>query len=219
MKSSVFILVIAGIGVACLWGFGRERPIHVETTSQSIEQDCPECGGFGSHITMQVCDKCNGSGKEARKLEVQGRTMGGSLESRPDCRACRGRGKQPIRTPCETCPGTGKMTRTESARVKRVMEAYSLWERVLARCFIIPPENPKPYMSWKGRVPLVTAYLDARAGSGAWQILETPAFEQQGDEWHATFRIRVTSRSGVSRERDAAFRVKNREVLASRLQE
>lgn len=69
-------------------------------------ESCDECGGSGAKkgTTPKTCPECNGSGR----INIQQRTMFGSMMSQRPCTKCGGKGKI-IEDPCPKCSGKGSV--------------------------------------------------------------------------------------------------------------
>lgn len=68
--------------------------------------ECDECGGSGAKkgTSTKTCPDCRGTGK----VNVQQRTMFGTMSSSRPCSKCSGKGKI-IENPCPKCSGSGRM--------------------------------------------------------------------------------------------------------------
>ena len=77
-------------------------------------ENCEECGGSGAKkgTTAKTCPDCNGSGR----INVQQRTMFGSMMSQRICTKCGGRGKI-VETPCPKCGGKGNVNAKKTITV------------------------------------------------------------------------------------------------------
>lgn len=75
---------------------------------------CDECGGTGAKkgTTPKTCQDCHGSGT----INVQKRTMFGTMMSRETCKKCGGKGKI-VETPCPKCSGRGTVTQKKTINV------------------------------------------------------------------------------------------------------
>lgn len=79
-----------------------------------IEDTCHSCGGSGaeSKSDIETCSKCHGDGF----VNVDQRTMFGTIRSQQVCNQCGGNGKI-IKKRCHTCNGSGKVRQTKTASV------------------------------------------------------------------------------------------------------
>ncbi|MGA0351785.1 MAG: DnaJ C-terminal domain-containing protein, partial [Acholeplasmataceae bacterium] len=79
-----------------------------------IEDTCHTCGGSGakSKSDIETCSKCHGDGF----VNVDQRTMFGTIRSQQVCNQCGGNGKI-IKKRCHTCNGSGKVRQTKTASV------------------------------------------------------------------------------------------------------
>ena len=77
-------------------------------------ENCEECGGTGAKkgTTTKTCPDCNGAGS----VNVQQRTMFGSMMSRRTCSKCGGKGKI-VETPCPKCSGRGTVNAKKTISV------------------------------------------------------------------------------------------------------
>lgn len=78
-------------------------------------EDCPDCKGTGAKAgtTAKTCPDCKGTGR----INVQQRTMFGSMMSQRPCTKCGGKGKI-IENPCPKCSGSGKVNMRKTVSVK-----------------------------------------------------------------------------------------------------
>ena len=88
---------------------GTKRDITINRV-----ETCDECGGTGAKkgTSPKTCPDCHGSGT----INVQKRTMFGTMMSRETCKKCGGRGKL-IETPCPKCSGRGTVTQKKPISV------------------------------------------------------------------------------------------------------
>ena len=89
---------------------GTKKTIKVET-----DQACHTCNGSGAHSSSDVetCDRCHGQGS----INVEQRTILGTIRSQQVCPKCGGRGKI-IKNKCKTCNGLGREKVTKEVEVK-----------------------------------------------------------------------------------------------------
>ena len=82
--------------------------------SVDIEDTCHTCGGSGaaSKDDIETCSRCHGDGH----INVDQRTMFGTIRSQQVCNQCGGRGKV-IKKRCHTCSGSGKVRQTKNVSV------------------------------------------------------------------------------------------------------
>ena len=75
-----------------------------KTISVQVEEECHVCHGLGAESSkdVEVCDRCHGDGY----INVDQRTMFGTVRSQQVCPKCGGQGKI-IKKRCNTCHGTG----------------------------------------------------------------------------------------------------------------
>ncbi len=78
-----------------------------------VEQ-CEECSGTGakSGSDIKTCGECHGTGK----INVQQRTMFGTMQSTRACNKCGGKGKI-IENPCPKCSGNGRVNKKKTISV------------------------------------------------------------------------------------------------------
>ncbi len=90
--------------------FGCEK----EITFSRIEK-CSHCGGTGAKDTasFKTCTKCGGSGY----ININQRTIFGTMQSRQVCPDCGGKGKI-ITNPCPNCGGKGRIKNRTTLKVK-----------------------------------------------------------------------------------------------------
>lgn len=88
---------------------GTKKTIRVE-----VEEDCNTCHGSGakSNKDIHTCHKCGGSGT----IDVEQRTILGTMRSRQTCDVCNGTGKE-ITNKCETCSGKGRVRTNKTVEV------------------------------------------------------------------------------------------------------
>lgn len=88
---------------------GIKKDVSVE-----IEDTCHTCGGSGaeSKSDIETCSKCHGDGF----VNVDQRTMFGTIRSQQVCNQCGGNGKI-IKKRCHTCNGSGKVRQTKNVSV------------------------------------------------------------------------------------------------------
>lgn len=79
---------------------GAKKDLNLE-----VEEDCHVCGGTGaeSQKDIETCKTCNGHGF----VEVEQRTILGTMRSQEACRTCGGKGKT-IKNKCNHCKGAGR---------------------------------------------------------------------------------------------------------------
>lgn len=79
---------------------GTKKDLKLE-----VEEDCHVCGGTGAENLkdIETCRTCNGHGY----VDVEQRTIFGSVRSQQTCRTCGGTGKT-IKNKCTNCRGTGR---------------------------------------------------------------------------------------------------------------
>lgn len=79
---------------------GTKKDLRLE-----VEEDCHVCGGTGAESSkdIETCKTCNGHGF----VDVEQRTIFGSVRSQQTCRTCGGTGKT-IKNKCSHCQGTGR---------------------------------------------------------------------------------------------------------------
>lgn len=89
---------------------GSKKTIKVDT-----DQSCHTCGGHGgqSSSDVETCDRCHGQGY----VNVEQRTILGTIRSQQACPKCGGRGKT-IKNRCKTCNGSGRERITKDIEVK-----------------------------------------------------------------------------------------------------
>jgi molecular chaperone DnaJ len=82
--------------------------------SVDIEDTCHTCGGTGAHSKEDIdtCSRCHGDGF----INVDQRTMFGTVRSQQTCNQCGGKGKV-IKKRCNTCNGAGKVKETKKVSV------------------------------------------------------------------------------------------------------
>lgn len=80
-----------------------------------VEDTCHTCGGHGaaSKDDIETCSRCHGDGY----INVDQRTMFGTIRSQQVCRDCGGKGKV-IKKRCHTCNGAGKVNQQKKVEVK-----------------------------------------------------------------------------------------------------
>lgn len=88
---------------------GTKKTVRVE-----IDANCKTCNGTGakSKDDLQTCSRCHGSGY----IDVEQRTILGTMRSRQRCNVCGGTGKE-IKHKCETCGGRGRVRETKTVEV------------------------------------------------------------------------------------------------------
>jgi molecular chaperone DnaJ len=79
-----------------------------------IEDTCHTCGGTGAHSKddIETCSRCKGDGF----INVDQRTMFGTIRSQQACNQCGGKGKV-IKKRCQTCNGGGKVKQAKTVSV------------------------------------------------------------------------------------------------------
>lgn len=88
-------------------------------TSKNItinqEVDCERCHGSGADHPddVETCSKCNGQGY----VNVEQRTILGTMRSQTICNQCNGRGKT-IKHKCSICNGSGRVKENKTVDVK-----------------------------------------------------------------------------------------------------
>ncbi|MBE0701193.1 MAG: molecular chaperone DnaJ, partial [Acholeplasmataceae bacterium] len=88
---------------------GTKKTIKVD-----IDEDCPACHGTGaeSNQDVETCDRCHGDGH----VNVEQRTMFGTMRSQQVCPKCGGAGKI-IKKRCQSCNGRGRVKTTKTVDV------------------------------------------------------------------------------------------------------
>lgn len=88
---------------------GTKKTIKVD-----IEANCKTCHGSGAKSDKDVvtCSNCHGSGY----VEVDQRTILGTMRSRQVCNVCHGSGKE-IKVKCETCNGRKRVKESKTVEV------------------------------------------------------------------------------------------------------
>lgn len=89
---------------------GTSKKINVEQ-----EVDCHNCHGSGAKHPddVQICSKCHGQGY----VNVEQRTILGTVRSQQICNQCNGRGKT-VKNKCDICRGKGRVKETKTVDVK-----------------------------------------------------------------------------------------------------
>lgn len=79
---------------------GTKKDLKLE-----VEVDCHVCDGSGAESSKDIktCSSCNGHGY----VEVEQRTILGSVRTQEVCRTCGGKGKE-IKNKCNHCRGSGR---------------------------------------------------------------------------------------------------------------
>ncbi|MBU1141893.1 MAG: molecular chaperone DnaJ [Firmicutes bacterium] len=85
-----------------------------KTISVEIDDECHVCHGSGAESSkdIEVCDRCHGDGV----INVEQRTMFGSMRTQQACPKCGGAGKI-IKKRCSTCNGRGHVKQTKTVDV------------------------------------------------------------------------------------------------------
>ncbi|MFA5692504.1 MAG: molecular chaperone DnaJ [Acholeplasmataceae bacterium] len=80
---------------------GVKKKVEVEIT-----EDCPHCHGSGAESSKDIktCSRCHGSGY----INVDQRTMFGTMRTQSVCPVCGGRGET-IANKCHVCNGSGRV--------------------------------------------------------------------------------------------------------------
>lgn len=88
---------------------GTKKTVKVE-----VEETCPTCSGSGAKDPKDIktCSRCHGEGT----IEVDQRTILGTMRTRQVCPVCNGSGKE-ITNKCETCHGNKKVKQTKTVEV------------------------------------------------------------------------------------------------------
>lgn len=88
---------------------GTKKNISVE-----IDDECHVCHGSGAESSkdIEACDRCHGDGF----INVDQRTMFGTMRSQQTCPKCGGAGKI-IKKRCNTCNGRGRVKQTKTVDV------------------------------------------------------------------------------------------------------
>lgn len=88
---------------------GTKKTVRVD-----IEANCHTCDGTGakSKDDIHTCSNCNGSGH----VDVDQRTMFGTMRSRQTCNVCGGSGKE-IKNKCQTCNGRKRVRDNKTVEV------------------------------------------------------------------------------------------------------
>jgi len=88
---------------------GTKKTITVE-----VDDECHVCHGSGAESSkdIEVCDRCHGDGV----INVEQRTMFGSMRTQQACPKCGGAGKI-IKKRCATCNGKGHVKQTKTVDV------------------------------------------------------------------------------------------------------
>lgn len=89
---------------------GASKPIEVD-----INEDCSHCHGTGAEnpTDIDTCGRCHGTGY----INVEQRTMFGTMRSQQVCPVCAGRG-QSIKNACHLCSGSGRVRAHKKVDVK-----------------------------------------------------------------------------------------------------
>ncbi|VEU80898.1 molecular chaperone DnaJ [Haploplasma axanthum] len=88
---------------------GTKKTVKVE-----VEEDCPDCKGTGakSKDDIKTCSHCQGKGY----VNVDQRTILGTMRSQQTCSVCGGTGKE-IKNKCTTCGGIGRVKVSKTVEV------------------------------------------------------------------------------------------------------
>ena len=88
---------------------GTEKTVKI-----NVEEDCSVCDGTGAKSKKDIheCSTCNGQGY----INVEQRTILGSVRSQRVCNTCGGSGKT-ITNKCETCRGGGRVKTDKTVKV------------------------------------------------------------------------------------------------------
>ena len=88
---------------------GTKKTVKVE-----VEEDCSTCNGSGAKSSKHIhtCSNCGGSGQ----VDVEQRTILGTMRSRQTCNVCGGTGKE-IKEKCNTCSGRGRVRTSKTVDV------------------------------------------------------------------------------------------------------
>lgn len=89
---------------------GTKKTIRVD-----VEENCKTCKGTGakSDDDIVTCSNCHGSGY----VEVDQRTILGTVRSRQTCNVCHGTGKE-IKNKCSTCNGRKRVKESKTVEVQ-----------------------------------------------------------------------------------------------------
>lgn len=89
---------------------GTKKTIRVD-----VEVNCPTCNGTGAKSKDDIitCSNCQGDGY----VEVEQRTILGTVRSRQVCNVCHGTGKE-IKNKCDTCHGSKRIKESKTVEVK-----------------------------------------------------------------------------------------------------
>lgn len=89
---------------------GVKKSVEVDIT-----EDCGHCHGTGgeSKKDVETCKKCSGQGY----INVDQRTMFGTMRSQQPCPSCQGKGKT-IKNKCHVCSGNGRVKTKKKVEVK-----------------------------------------------------------------------------------------------------
>ncbi|QWB95206.1 molecular chaperone DnaJ [Mycoplasmatota bacterium] len=85
-----------------------------KTVSVNVTDTCHFCHGTGAESAkdVEICSRCHGDGV----INVEQRTMFGSMRSQQVCPVCGGRGKT-IKNKCHVCHGSGQERKTKTVDV------------------------------------------------------------------------------------------------------
>jgi molecular chaperone DnaJ len=85
-----------------------------KTVKVDVERECNKCHGTGAESSsdIETCSKCHGQGH----INVEQRTMFGTMRTQQVCPACGGQGKI-IKKRCSTCGGQGRVRESKTVDV------------------------------------------------------------------------------------------------------
>ncbi|MDY0278077.1 MAG: molecular chaperone DnaJ [Acholeplasma sp.] len=85
-----------------------------KTVTVDVEEDCSHCKGTGAENPKDVkeCSTCHGTGY----VNVEQRTILGTMRTQQTCRTCGGTGKE-IKNKCSVCGGSGRVRKNKTVEV------------------------------------------------------------------------------------------------------